>query len=151
MKSIFSTTATNWQLPLRLALFLVFWMHGAQKVLGMYHGPGLQGFAGYVASMGMPSFLGYVAAFTEFLGAFSMLLGFLTRFFALGLAINMLVAIVTTHWKWGFFLNWMGEAGRGHGYEYPLTLLLVSLALLIGGAGNLSIDRMIAGKRTPAA
>lgn len=151
MKSIFSTTATYWQLPLRLGLFLVFWMHGAQKVLGMYHGPGLQGFAGYVAGMGMPAFLGYVSAFTEFLGAFSMFFGFLTRIFALGLAINMLVAIATTHWKWGFFLNWMGEPGRGHGYEYPLTLLLVSVALLIGGAGKLSVDRMIAGRRAPVA
>jgi putative oxidoreductase len=151
MKSIFSTTATYWQLPLRLGLFIVFWMHGAQKVLGMYQGPGLQGFAGYVSGLGMPAFMGYVAAFTEFLGAWSMCFGFLTRLFALGLAVDMTVAIATTHWKWGFFLNWMGEPNRGHGYEYTFTLLLVALALLMGGAGTLSIDRMIAEKRAPVA
>ncbi len=151
MKSIFSTTATYWQLPLRFCLFFVFWMHGSQKVLGMYGGPGMQGFAGYMTSMGIPAFLGYVAALTEFLGALCMLFGFLTRVFALGLAIDMFVAITTVHLKWGFFLNWMGDPGHGHGYEYSMTLLFVALALLMGGAGNWSFDRNIARKGGPQA
>ena len=83
MKSIFSTTGTYWQLPLRLCLFYIFWMHGAQKVLGMYHGPGLQGFAGYLAGSGVPASIAYLAAFSELLGAFGMLFGFLTRIAAL--------------------------------------------------------------------
>lgn len=146
MKSIFSTTATYWQIPLRFALFFVYWMHGAQKVLGLYHGPGLQGFTGYISGYGMPAFTGYVVAFTEFLGAWAMCFGFLTRFFALGLAIDMAVAMWVAHWKWGFFLNWMAEPNRGHGYEYSMTLLFMALALLIGGAGSWSIDRKLAGK-----
>ena len=146
MKSIFSTTATYWQIPLRFALFFVFWMHGSQKVLGMYHGPGLGGWTQYMASMGVPVVIAYVAAFAEFLGCFSMFFGFLTRLGALGLTIQMLVATVTAHWKWGFFMNWSGEAGRGHGYEYSMTLMFMALALLIGGAGNWSMDRKLAGK-----
>jgi putative oxidoreductase len=147
MKSIFSTTATYWQLPLRLCLFFIFWMHGAQKVLGMYHGPGLQGFVGYLSGLGVPAFMGYLAAFSEFLGALGMLVGFLTRIAAFGLMANMAYAIVAVHAKWGFFMNWGGEPGRGHGYEYPLTLFCMALAVFIGGGGNLSIDRMIPSKQ----
>ena len=146
MKSIFSTTGTYWQLPLRLCLFFIFWMHGAQKVLGMYHGPGLQGFAGYLAGSGVPASIAYLAAFSEFLGAFGMLFGFLTRIAALGLLSNMAYATFAVHAKWGFFMNWTGEPARGHGYEYSLALLCMALALVIGGGGNLSIDRMIASK-----
>jgi len=146
MKSIFSTTATYWQLPLRLCLFFVFWMHGAQKVFGMYHGPGLHGFVGYLAGSGVPAFFAYLAAFSEFLGSFGMLFGFLTRIAAFGLMCNMAFATVAVHAKWGFFMNWGGDPARGHGYEYSLTLFCMALALFIGGGGNLSIDRMIASK-----
>lgn len=150
MKSIFSTSATYWQLPLRLCLFLVFWMHGAQKVLGMYGGPGLDGFAKYIEGYGMPAFMGYLAAYAEFLGSFGMLFGFLTRVAALGLVANMFVATVFAHWKWGFFMNWTGEPNRGHGYEYSLALLCMAFVLLMGGAGKLSIDRMIGrARRSP--
>jgi putative oxidoreductase len=140
MKSLFSTSATWWQLPLRLALFLVFWMHGAQKVLGLYGGPGLGGFVGWMGSAGVPVPLAYLAAFAEFLGCFGMAFGFLTRIAAFGLVSNMTVAVLMVHWKNGFF------ADKG-GYEYPLSLLCAALALLIGGGGNLSVDRMISAKR----
>ena len=146
MRWIFSTTGTFWQVPLRLCLAYVFWMHGAQKVLGMYHGPGLHGFVGYLAGSGVPASLAYLAAFSEFLGAFGMLFGFLTRIAALGLMANMAYATVVVHAKWGFFMNWGGDPTRGHGYEYPMTLFCMALALFIGGGGNLSIDRMIAPK-----
>ena len=147
MKSILRTTATYWQLPLRLCLFFVFWMHGAQKTLGMYDGPGLQGFVGYLAGTGVPAAFAYLAVFSEFLGAFGMLFGFLTRIAAFGLMCNMAFASVVMHAKWGFFMNWSGDPARGHGYEYSMTLFFMALALFIGGAGNLSIDRMIASKQ----
>lgn len=145
MKSIFSTSATWWQLPIRFGLFMVFWMHGSQKVLGMYGGPGLDGFVGWMGSMGVPAPLAYVAAFAEFLGCFGMAFGFLTRVAAFGLFSNMTVAIITVHLKNGFF------ADKG-GYEFPLALWCMALAMLYGGGGNLSIDRMISSKGSrPAA
>lgn len=145
MRSIFSTTPTNWQLVLRLCLFVVFWVHGAQKVLGMYGGPGLSGFVGFMTSTGVPVPLAYLAAFAEFLGALGMAVGFLTRIAALGIMSNMAVATMMVHWKHGFLLS-SGEPGGGTGYEYTFTLFCVALTLLIGGAGNLSVDRMIASK-----
>ena len=145
MKSIFSTSATSWQLPIRLGLFMVFWMHGAQKVLGMYDGHGLSGFVGWTGSMGIPAPLAYLAAFTEFLGCFAIAFGFLTRLVAFGLVCDMTVAILTVLLKNGFF----SEKG---GYEFEMSLGLMALALMIGGGGNLSVDRMISSKRSrPAA
>ena len=139
MKSVFSTSATWWQLPIRFGLFMVFWMHGAQKVLGLYGGPGLDGFVGWMATMGVPAPLAYLAAFAEFLGCMGMAFGFLTRIAAFGIFSNMTVAIATVHLKNGFFV----EKG---GYEFALVLWCMALAMLYGGGGNLSIDRMISSK-----
>ena len=142
MRSIFSTTPTYWQLPLRFCLFFVFWMHGSQKVLGMYGGPGLTQFVGFLGSMGIPAPLAYLAAAAEFLGCFGMLFGFLTRIAAFGIATNMTVAFLTVHMKNGYF-----GGPNGPGYEIVFILFCAAIALLIGGGGNLSVDRVIATKR----
>lgn len=139
MNSLFSTSATWWQLPIRFGLFMVFWMHGAQKVLGLYGGPGLDGFVGWMGSTGVPAPLAYLAAFAEFLGCFGMAFGFLTRVAAFGILSNMTVAFLMVHMKNGFFMD------KG-GYEFVLVLGCMALAMLIGGGGNLSIDRMISSK-----
>lgn len=145
MRSIFSTTPTYWQLVLRFCLAVVFWVHGSQKVLGMYGGPGLDGFLGWMTSTGVPAPLAYLAAFAEFFGAIGMAFGFLTRVAALGIMANMAVATMMVHARHGFLLS-SGQPGGGVGYEYTFTLFLVALTLLIGGGGNLSVDRMIASR-----
>jgi len=63
---------------------------------------------------------------------------------ALGLIVDMLVAIAKVHWPHGFFLNWSLAQGKGHGFEMNLALIGMALAVLVGGAGALSIDRLIA-------
>jgi len=55
----------------------------------------------------------------------------------------MLVAIAKVHVAHGFFLNWSMTPGKGHGFEFNLALLAMALAILIGGGGVLSIDRLI--------
>lgn len=70
-----------------------------------------------------------------------MILGFFTRPLALGLMIFLAMAIWKSHWEFGFFLS--GGGRKGMGIEYCLALFLMALALLIGGAGALSIDGMI--------
>jgi putative oxidoreductase len=72
-----------------------------------------------------------------------MIVGLLVRPAALGLILVMLVAIAKVHWPNGFFLNWALEPGKGHGYEMNLALIGMALAVLIGGAGILSINRVI--------
>jgi putative oxidoreductase len=135
-------TDPSWSLLIvRLGLGIIFFAHGAQKVFGWFGGYGLKGTVGYFKqSLGIPAALGVIACFTEFLGGIAVLVGFLTRPAALGLAFVMLVAIATVHWQHGFFLNWELKPGKGHGLEMNLVLLAMALALLLGGGGLWSID-----------
>jgi putative oxidoreductase len=78
------------------------------------------------------------AALSELVGGLLVGLGFLTRVGAFFIACVMLTAILGVHLPGGFF-----AANRG--YEYPLSLLGMALALLISGAGQASIDRALSG------
>jgi putative oxidoreductase len=90
----------------------------------------------------IPKSIGTIGMLTEFLGSFALLFGFFTRPCALGLVIFMAVAIQKAHLEHGFFLA--RRPGEGSGMEYCLALLLMAAALVLGGAGALSLDRLIA-------
>ncbi|HUK87352.1 MAG TPA: DoxX family protein, partial [Terriglobales bacterium] len=115
-------------LGLRFGAGAILAGYGYQKV---FHG--LSQYAGYVHSAGMPAWLGYVSAFTEFLGGIALIAGLLTRLASFGLVINMAVA---TKVKMGgaHFL------ASGAGWEFPMLVGLVCLALLFFGAGSISLD-----------
>ncbi len=130
---------------LRLVLAVVIYPHGAQKALGWFGGPGVQGFVGWLGSMGIPAPLAYLAIAAEFLGSFALALGFLTRLAALGIAVNMAVAIALVHWNVGFFMNWSGQL-KGEGYEFHLLVIGIALALVLRGGGAWSVDRALAGR-----
>jgi len=128
-------------LVLRLALGIIFVMHGSQKVLGLFGGHGLQATVQmFQTHMGIPPVLGYTAAFTEFFGGIALVLGLLTRLAALGIGFTMAVATVKVHLANGFFLNFSCEAGKGHGFEYNLALMAIALAIVLSGAGEYSLD-----------
>jgi putative oxidoreductase len=141
-RRIISTSASWTPLPLRLALAAVFIAHGAGKVLGKFGGPGLAKFTSYPAPFPFmrPGWLWMgLAAFAELIGGALVLLGLLTRVGAFLIFCTMLTAIIGVHLKGGFFAP--------GGYEYPMTLAAVCLALLISGGGNASVDRALAGRR----
>ena len=54
----------------------------------------------------------------------------------------MLVAIAKVHWEHGFFINWSLAAGKRHGMEMNLALIGMGLAVLVGGAGAVPVDRL---------
>jgi len=141
---LFSTYAAWSLLIVRLFLGVIFFAHGAQKVFGWFGGPGLKGTIGHFRSaLHIPPALAVLAAFTECFGGLAVFVGVLTRLAALGLVVVMVVAIVTVHARNGFFLNMSLQPGKGHGMEFNLALLGMSLAVLVGGAGLVSIDGMI--------
>ena len=144
MDLVFATYGSWSHLVVRLGLGIIFFAHGAQKVLGWFGGPGLRGTVGGFKGMGIPPAATVIAALIEFLGGLAMLSGFLARPAALGLIVVMVVAIAKVHAQHGFFLNWFGTPGKGHGFEFNLALIAMALSILIGGAGALSIDRLIA-------
>jgi putative oxidoreductase len=136
-------TFPSWSLlVVRLGLGVVFFAHGSQKVLGWFGGHGLGGTVKTFRGMGVPPAAAVLAAFIEFLGGLGMLVGLLARPAAVGILAVMLVAIAKVHGKHGFFLN-LGVPGRGPGFEFNFALIAMALAILIGGAGILSLDRAI--------
>jgi putative oxidoreductase len=125
-------------LILRLFLGFVFVMHGSQKLLGAFGGSGVTGFAGSLTKYGIEPHLlwAWVVAITEFVGGICIFFGFLTRFWAAGLVIDMAVAVVKVHLVNGFFWS------KG-GFEFVLTLGVIALVLLMTGPGSVSMDRAI--------
>ncbi len=135
-------------LLLRLMLAVVFFFHGAQKVFGLFGGPGLQGtvkmFTGYLH---LPTPLAWIGSLTEFVVCVLLLLGFLTRPAAALLFVFMVVAtILGGHYHHGFFMNWSGHQA-GEGVEYNLCLMVMSLTVLILGGGAYSLDAALWGRR----
>ncbi|MDB4869454.1 MAG: DoxX [Gemmatimonadales bacterium] len=129
---------------LRLVLGVVFFAHGAQEMLGWFGGFGVSGTMGYMNSMlHIPKPLALLAICAEFFGSLGLILGFLTRIAALGIATNMLVAIWTVHRSVGFFMNWSGMQ-KGEGFEYHLLVLAITAFLIIRGGGAFSVDGAIA-------
>jgi len=130
-------------LVLRVGMGAVMFAHGAQKVLGIWGGHGLDATVTAMSgSLGIPAFMVYLSAFTEFLGGAALLLGVVTRFFGIALFINMLVAVLAVHLKNGLFAP--------TGFEYPATLAIVALAVIIAGPGRYSLDALIWSGRAAA-
>jgi len=140
---VFGTYPSWSHLVVRLALGIVFFAHGAQKVFGWFGGHGLAATIAGFRQMNVPPGATVLAAFIECFGGLAMIVGFLARPSGVGLVVVMLVAIAKVHARHGFFLNFTMTPGKGHGYEYNLALLAMALSIVIGGAGVMSIDRII--------
>jgi putative oxidoreductase len=128
---------------LRLVLGVVFFAHGAQKMLGWFGGYGFSGTMAYFTGPAhIPAVFAFLAIAAEFFGGLGLIFGFLTRVAAFGITVNMLVAIAAVHSTFGFFMNWTGTQ-KGEGFEYHLLVLAMTVFLMIRGAGAFSLDRAI--------
>lgn len=131
-------------LLIRVLPGVVFTYHGAQKVFGAFGGPGIEGFAGWLASMNvpMPTVSAWAAALTEFLGGVALILGLGVRLVGLPLTVTMLVAAFMVHGK--------AFSAQNNGMEYPLTLAFVAAGLALTGAGRISLDALIRPRKSKA-
>lgn len=131
-----TSTRADWApLALRLPLGIIFVAHGAQKLFGWFGGGGLEGTGQFMASLGLAPghLMALLAGSAEFFGGLALLLGLLVRPAAALLAFVLAVAIVGVHLNKGLFM-------ANNGYEFALALLAGVVALLLGGAGRLSLD-----------
>src|ERR671937_2217963 len=124
-------------LLLRVVVGTTMAAHGAQKLLGWFDGPGLEGVKKMLESFGFrwSALMALGLALTECAGLL-FAVGFLTPFAALGIAVVMLNAVALVHFKNGFW------AGKG-GYEFNLVLLTVAVAVSATGPGRFSVDRAL--------
>jgi putative oxidoreductase len=135
------------QTMLRLVLGVVFAAHGAQKMLGWFGGAGFTATMHFfTARMGLPVAIAFLPIAAEFFGGLGLLLGFLGRIAAFGIACDMAVAIALVHWRFGFFANWSGRQ-KGEGIEYHLLAIALAIAVMVRGSGALSIDRLLTAGR----
>lgn len=142
-QKIIATSPYWFTVPIRLGLAAVMIAHGAQKVLGTFGGSGFNKFIAGTTPFGFmrPAWFWLAtAALSELVGGLFVAIGFLTRVGAFFIACTMLTAIAGVHWSGGFFAS-------NRGYEYPLSLLAMAIALLISGGGQASVDRALTGGR----
>jgi putative oxidoreductase len=136
---ITSVIGTDLALALvRAVVGLVIAAHGAQKVLGVWGGPGLAGWTQGVSRMGLrpPAFWAWVSAFAELAGGVAFALGFLLPVVAAALTVQMGVAIAQAHWGKGFW-NTKG------GIEFPFILGAIVAISGIADPGAYSLDRTL--------
>lgn len=143
-KKILQTENDLANLILRVTLGIVFFPHGAQKMLGWFGGYGFAGTMGFFTGSGIPWIFAFLAIVAEFFGALGLITGLLTRIAAFGIGCVMAVAM-TMHLQNGFFMNWSGKQA-GEGFEYHLLALAIAVALMIRGGGRWSVDGIISGR-----
>jgi putative oxidoreductase len=130
---------------LRVVLGVVFFAHGAQQALGWFGGFGFQGTVNsFKEQMGIPVPLTTLAIAAQFLGGIGLIIGLLGRIAALGIAVNMLVAMLKVHRRHGLFVDWFGTQ-KGHGMEFHLLAIAISIAIILDGSGAFSLDALLAG------
>ena len=136
-------TSDDWSLTiLRLALGVMILPHGLQKTLGWFGGAGFHGTMAFFTQGGIPVVFAFLAICAESLGGLGLIVGFLSRIAAFGVMCVMLVAVFTVHLPNGFFMNWAGNQ-KGEGYEFHILAIGIALAIIIRGAGALSVDRAV--------
>lgn len=114
----------DWGLfALRFSLAVVFIAHGVQKLMGMTM------VTGFFGTLGLPPVIAWAVAIAEVVAGIAMLIGVYTQYAGYALMVIMIGAI---------FLLKMGKGFVG-GYEYELTLLFVSLAVTLLGAGGIVV------------
>ena len=132
---------------LRVTLGVVMFAHGAQKMLGWFGGKGLDAaLHALVPGKYIPVPLAFLAVCAEFFGGLGLITGLLTRIAAFGVAVDMIVAVAMVEGHTGFFMNWEGQK-QGEGYEYHLLVLAMTYALMLRGAGSVSVDGLLTSGR----
>ncbi len=134
------TTSLAFIAPLatRIVLGLAFFRAGT----GKFHN--FERTIGFFDSIGLPfpAFNAGLVASMETVGGILLIAGLFTRFFASGLAITMVVAVMTAH-RADFFSSWSraSEVSPTDITAFVFLLFLTWLALY--GAGGLSLDAVL--------
>jgi putative oxidoreductase len=125
---------------LRVVLGVIFFAHGAQKMLGWFGGEGLTETLRSMHDLGISAPLAVLVIIVDLVGGVMLVIGLLGRCAALGILVHMAAGIAIVHRHFGFFMNWSG-AQKGEGIEFNVLAMACAAAIVIGGSGMFSVDR----------
>jgi putative oxidoreductase len=143
----FSTWAP---VPLRLIVGFGFMVHGYAKLL-----KGPEAFAAILQTLNVPAphWMAWLTILTELVGGFAVLLGTFVPFLSIPMAVVLLTAMFSVHWRYGFSsikllrVTPTGAKFGPPGYECDLLYLACLAALVLLGSGPFSLDTIFARKR----
>ncbi|WP_425038690.1 DoxX family protein [Primorskyibacter sp. S187A] len=117
---------------IRVTLGVVLLAHGLLKVLVFT----IPGTIGYFESLGLPAMAAYLVIFGELAGGTALILGLYARFVA-ALSLPILIGSVWVHAANG----WLFSAPNG-GWEFPLVLVAMALAVTLQGGGAFALRKL---------
>jgi len=130
--TIETKTAPYAALVLRVALGVMYLTHGLILKVMTFTLPGT---AKFFASLGFPEFVGYLVPFVEIAGGLALILGVQVRLVTIGLLPILLGAV------WFHAGNGWVFSAQGGGWEYPLYLVVASVAQVLLGRGAFALSR----------
>ena len=132
-------------LVLRVGLGSVLFYYGLQKGFGAFGGSGFQRTLEHFHTMvGAPTWLGALAIVSELGGSIAVILGLFTRVAAFGMMSTMAVAAYSGATRLGVMNGlWNGDPTSPPPVMYPMALMFMALALVLTGAGSLSLDAKV--------
>ncbi|MFH1665384.1 MAG: DoxX family protein [Candidatus Omnitrophota bacterium] len=119
---------------LRLIVGVIFAIHGAQKLFGMFNGIGLEGTAKLVEGLGLakPYLVAAIWAYIEFVGGIFLILGIVARWAAAGIAFTVLVYLYKSSLVFGSF-------AQSAGIEYNVLVIGACIPLILMGGGSWAV------------
>jgi putative oxidoreductase len=127
LNQVFGMTIT------RIALGIVLFAHGYILKVETFT---IGGTVGFFESIGLPAIAAYLVIGGEILGGIALILGAFTRL-AAWLSLPILLGATWMH----LGNNWVFSA-EGGGWEFPILLVALALAVGFGGAGKYAIDNL---------
>jgi putative oxidoreductase len=139
-------------IPIRLIVGFGFMEHGFAKIA---HGP--ENFANILHALGVPfpTIMACATIAVELLGGLAVFIGAFVPLVSVPMIVVLLVAIFTVHTPNGFSsikllsVDAFGAHFGQPGYETDLLYMAGILALVVGGAGPLSLDRLLFKRSRP--
>jgi len=141
-KYLFRTYDSQAQSCIPVALGVVMFPHGAQKLLGWFRGPGWSKNIEIFAGLDFPAWSTTLLILLESVGSLLLIAGMLTRVMAAGFLTSITICMSMNHIQNGFFMNWFGTQ-KGEGFEYHLLVIGIAIALLLKGGGRYSAERAL--------
>src|SRR5579872_3321987 len=143
-------TLPTWApVPLRFIVRFGFMELGYAKLL---KGPPAFAAILHALNVPLPHLLAWVTISTELLGGFAVLVGAYVPLVSAPMAVVLLTAMFTVHWKYGFSsiklltVTRAGAVFGPPGYECDLLYLACLAALALSGSGPLALEGLFARK-----